>query len=44
MPYRVMGKNLEHKKRGKWVIKQHCKNHENALKAKRLLEGLNRRK
>jgi len=40
MPYRIVGKDVQHKKHGKWVVKQHCRSHENALKAKRLLESL----
>ena len=40
MPYKIQGKNILHKKGGKWSIKQRCKNHANAVKALGLLEGL----
>ena len=42
MPYRIAsdGKTIEHKKGGKWSVKQHCKSHKNAVKALGLLEGL----
>lgn len=40
MPYKVIGKNLWHRKGGYWSIKQRCRSHDNALKAKRLLESL----
>ena len=39
MPYRVVGRNLEHEKDGKWSVKQRCKSHENALAAMRLLQA-----
>ena len=38
MPYRVEGKNLMHKKGGKWSVKQHCSSPTNAKKAMRLLQ------
>lgn len=37
MPYKVIGKNLMHKKGGKWTVKQHCTSAANAKKAMRLL-------
>ena len=40
MPYKVMGKAVYHQKGGKWVKKQQCSSHENALKAVRLLQGV----
>ena len=40
MPYKVEGKNVLHEKGGKWSIKQKCSSHENALKAMRLLQGI----
>jgi hypothetical protein len=39
MPYKVLGPDLYHKKDGKWKIKQHCKSHENALSAMKLLNA-----
>lgn len=39
MPYKVVGSNLMHKKNGKWSVKQHCKSHENAVKAMQLLQA-----
>jgi hypothetical protein len=39
MPYKIEGKNLLHKKGGKWTIKQRCSSHENAVKALRLLKS-----
>jgi hypothetical protein len=44
MPYKVIGKNLWHKIKGRWTIKQHCRSHENALKAKRLLLAIEHNK
>lgn len=38
MPYRVIGKNLEHYKNGKWSIKQYCDSHANAIAAMQLLQ------
>jgi len=38
MPYKVRGSDLLHKKGGKWSVKQHCKSHENAVKAMQLLQ------
>lgn len=40
MPYKVEGSNLLHRVDGKWSVKQHCDNHENAVKAMQLLQGL----
>lgn len=40
MPYKVEGNNLMHFKNGKWSVKQRATSHENAVKAMRLLEGL----
>ena len=40
MPYKIVGKNLMHYKNGKWSVKQHCTSHANAVKAMRLLQGL----
>lgn len=40
MPYQVRGKAVYHLKNGRWVVKQRCDSHENALAAMRLLEGL----
>ena len=42
MPYKVEGKNLMHYKGGRWKVKQHCTSHENAIKAMKLLRGLER--
>lgn len=39
MPYKVQGKNLLHKKNGKWSVKQHCTSHANAIKAMHLLQA-----
>lgn len=40
MPYRIEGKNVLHYKGGHWKIKQRCSSHENAVKAVRLLHGV----
>lgn len=40
MPYKVSGKNVMHKKGGKWKVKQQCSSRENAKKAVRLLRGV----
>jgi hypothetical protein len=40
MPYKIKGKDVFHYKNGKWSIKQHCSSHENAVKAVRLLHGI----
>ena len=40
MPYKVKGKAVYHLKNGKWSKKQQCSSHENALKAMRLLHGV----
>ncbi len=40
MPYRIKGKNLEHKKGGKWSIKQKCSSVANAKSAMRLLNAV----
>ena len=40
MPYRIVGKDVEHKVNGRWKVKQHCKSNANAKKAMRLLEGI----
>lgn len=37
MPYKVVGKNVYHKKGGKWKIKQRSKSAASAKRAKRLL-------
>jgi len=39
MPYRVVGKNVEHLVNGHWTVKQHCESHANALAAVRLLHA-----
>lgn len=39
MPYRRSGKNVLHKKGGKWKVKQHCSNEANAKAAIRLLRA-----
>lgn len=44
MPYKRIGSNIYHKKDGKWVIKQQCKNVNNAKAALRLLESLENKK
>ena len=40
MPYKIVGNKIYHKKGGKWKVKQTCKSHANAVKALRLLQGL----
>jgi len=40
MPYQVRGKAVYHKKGGRWVKKQQCTSHENAVKAMNLLQGV----
>jgi len=41
MPYKIVnGNEVWHKKDGKWSLKQKCSNHENAVKAMRLLYGI----
>lgn len=40
MPYKVVGKNVMHKKGGSWKVKQRCESHEKALAALRLLQGI----
>lgn len=40
MPYEVKGKEVLHKIDGHWAVKQVAKSHENAVKAVRLLEGI----
>jgi hypothetical protein len=40
MPYKVVGKKVMHYKNGKWSVKQNCSSHENAVKAVRLLRGV----
>ena len=40
MPYKVLGKNVLHKKGNKWSIKQTAKSHDNAIKAMHLLQGI----
>lgn len=40
MPYRVKGSAVYHKKGNRWVKKQQCSSHENAIKAMRLLYGI----
>lgn len=40
MPYKVEGNKVMHEKNGKWSVKQTCKNHEAAMSAMRLLQGI----
>ena len=40
MPYKVKGSAVYHLKGGKWVKKQQCSSHENAVKAMNLLRGV----
>ncbi len=40
MPYRVVGKNVEHFKNGKWSVKQHCASAENAHRIMSYLQKL----
>jgi len=40
VPYKVEGSNVLHEKDGKWTVKQHCKSHQAALRAMRLLYGI----
>jgi len=40
MPYKVVGNKVYHKKGGRWKVKQTCESHKNAVKALRLLQGL----
>jgi len=40
MPYKVIGKKLLHYKSGHWSVKQTAHNHDNAVKAMHLLEGI----
>ena len=40
MPYKVIGRAVMHFKNGKWSVKQMAKSRKNALKAMRLLEGI----
>ena len=40
MPYKVQGSDVLHEKGGKWSIKQHCRSHAAALRAMRLLYGV----
>jgi len=40
MPYKIIGNKVMHKKGGKWTVKQTCKSHANAVKAVRLLQGI----
>jgi hypothetical protein len=40
MPYKIVGNKVMHKKGDKWTVKQTCKSHENAVKAVRLLQGV----
>ena len=40
MPYKIIGKNVMHKKGGKWTTKQRCLSEANAKAAMRLLQGI----
>ena len=40
MPYKIKGKQLLHFKQGHWSVKQTATSHDNAVKAMRLLEGI----
>ncbi len=40
MPYRRIGRKVLHKKGGVWKLKQTCKSAGNAVKAMKLLRGL----
>jgi hypothetical protein len=40
MPYRRKGKVIYHRKAGSWKVKQRCSSVLNAIKAMRLLRGL----
>lgn len=40
MPYRVEGNKVMHEKDGKWSVKQTCKDHAAAVRAMRLLYGI----
>ena len=40
MPYMIKGSAVYHKKAGRWVKKQQCTSHSNAVKAMRLLYGV----
>jgi len=40
MPYKVEGNNVLHEKGGEWVVKQKCSSHAAALRAMRLLWGI----
>jgi hypothetical protein len=40
MPYKIVGNKVMHQKDGKWSTKQTCQSHANAVKAVRLLRGV----
>lgn len=40
MPYKVKGKQVLHKKSGKWSVKQTATSHAKALATVRLLQGV----
>ncbi len=40
MPYKIIGNKVMHQKGGHWSTKQTCKTHANAVKAVRLLQGV----
>jgi len=40
MPYKVVGNKVMHYKNGKWSVKQTASSHENAIKAVKLLHGI----
>lgn len=40
MPYKIIGSTVYHKKGSKWSKKQKCSSHAAAVKAVRLLQGV----
>jgi len=42
MPYKRVGNKIYHKKGGKWSVKQVCRSVAAAIKALRLLQGIER--
>jgi hypothetical protein len=40
VPYKIVGNKVMHKKGSHWTVKQTCSSHANAVKAVRLLHGV----
>jgi hypothetical protein len=40
MPYKIIGRKVYHKKKGKWILKQTARSHAYAIRTVKLLQGI----